>query len=515
MNDDELRGQRPSDASPGPSGGSWSASGPARPRGEGVPPEPALPAADGQPRGRRYREDSLPEDWTPPLPRRSAASPSGTAEASPLTPADAPVGASAAGRTASAGTRRTRWWWLLGLVLVLVLALVGAAVLFGFRPGNPPAPASSPAPSATPDPVEAALVTPGALTGLGSGWSVVTEDAAAGGTDAAQPLCLAADDATPQPERVAERRLTRATAGATALHRIATYPDETAAHSAYAAARARLGTCPGAYLSQGISATGAADEVAGVTASVEQATPQGHTVLVARTGRFLDVLDVAQDGAAPKPAAALAVLTDSLRAQCSDASGACPSSPALAMSELPPTGDPAGWLVAGDIPRIRPDAGVWRGADQPSLRLTGSQCEVVDLNHVPGATGRHRTYLLEDDPQAPRGFGVDEAVYDFASPAAALAFSRQVAANLTDCAQRTGTATVRQTYASPSPASGATFVVDQQVSASATARFRVTVVSRGDKAVFLLANPEKSFDFSDASFNAVAKRAGERLAQLS
>ena len=45
--------------------------------------------------------------------------------------------------------------------------------------------------------------------------------------------------------------------------------------------------------------------------------------------------------------------------------------------------------------------------------------------------------------------------------------------------------------------------------------FRVAVVTAGNRVSYLLANPSKDFDFTDAEWAAIALRAGQRASQAS
>lgn len=53
--------------------------------------------------------------------------------------------------------------------------------------------------------------------------------------------------------------------------------------------------------------------------------------------------------------------------------------------------------------------------------------------------------------------------------------------------------------------------VDQS---SATASFRSAVVVSGNRLVYLLANPNQTFDFTNETWAGVVSRAGQRLAEF-
>ena len=89
-----------------------------------------------------------------------------------------------------------------------------------------------------------------------------------------------------------------------------------------------------------------------------------------------------------------------------------------------------------------------------------------------------------------------------------------MAGNISGCAQRTTTATVKQTGSSPAPASGAMFLVDQKTNPTTSVRFRVAIVRRGADVTYLLANPSPAYDLADGVFAGLANRASDRLTQL-
>ena len=115
----------------------------------------------------------------------------------------------------------------------------------------------------------------------------------------------------------------------------------------------------------------------------------------------------------------------------------------VASAAVPPPGDPAGWLAPGDLPQLTPGVGAWHATDVDQMRLPGTQCEGVDLTTVPGASKRsQRTFLLTDDPRAPQGFGVDQAIYTFGSAEEAQSTLTKINQNMEACGSRAATATV-------------------------------------------------------------------------
>ena len=280
--------------------------------------------------------------------------------------------------------------------------------------------------------------------------------------------------------------------------------------------------CAGSTVLVGGTSTvaGLADAAAAVTVTLQEVKAEGHTVLLARTGRFLDIVDLGNPDKALSSAALAKAVAPSLQRQCGVAAGTCPTT-VKAESILGVTTGELGWLIENDLPRVTLGAGRWGATTSGPPNLVGSQCEAVDLNQVPKATqSLHRTYLLADDSAAPSGFGVDEAVYTFATATEATALVRKINANFESCRTRTRTATV--TTLKPAGTTGADgakvtvqeFTVVQRVSATKNVAFRVALAAVGTRVVYLLANPSGDFDFTDAQWTAVGTRAAQRATQF-
>ena len=145
---------------------------------------------------------------------------------------------------------------------------------------------------------------------------------------------------------------------------------------------------------------------------------------------------------------------------------------------------------------------------------------MANLNKLPGADDAlHRTYLLTDDPKAPEGFGVDEAVYVFGKSSEAASVLKTLKNNFKDCGDRTRTATVKDGSVTTVDAKGdqlvgTTYTVTQRISDSKTVTFRVGLAAVGARLVYLLANPSANFDFTQDAWDAVVGRAAQRATQF-
>jgi len=384
----------------------------------------------------------------------------------------------------------------------LALALIAGAVAYSILSRNPAAtnPAAKPV-----DP----LLTTTEVAALGDGtWQEV------GVTRT--PLCVG-QDTQPAAQRSASRLLT--SASGSVLQFVYTFADEPAATQAYAAQLADAGACPhDSVLIAGASTVkGLADSADAVRLTIQATKDEHHVLLLTRSGRTLNTFDVTGD-ANLSIATVAKVASAALARQCS-AGGTCPSTLTVADS-LPAAGDPAGWLVAADLPQVTPGSGKWTALPIQAITLQGSQCEDVDLTKVTGTMdSSERVFVLTGDSKAPAQFGIDHAVWRFSTPKAATSLASKLTGNIADCATNTPTATVN---AGPSikgvgngvQVTGKTWEITHKLS-TGTIVFRVAVVTAGNRVSYLLANPSKDFDFTDAEWAAIALRAGQRASQAS
>ncbi len=396
-------------------------------------------------------------------------------------------------------------------VVVLVAAAVWALTLRSNAPSGGP---SSTGTAVALDP----LLTVADLAGLGG----VTWADPPASSDGVRPICLSETaDGLPQAQRTDPRKIGASSSATDAVIQVVdTYPDEATASQAYAARLAQAGTCADtvALITGANTIDGLADSADLLRLTVQDESDQFHSLLLTRTGRTVNLIDVATSAAVPAPEIAT-VAAKPLSRQCGGGVGTCPGSIQVAAGP-PPPGNPYGWLVAADLPRITPGAGRWGPTDpQTVLDVVGSQCEAMNLKTVSGTQSvGQRTFLLADDASAPKGFGVDQVVYTFADSAAAQNLAKKLDTNLGDCPDRAPTASVTQgpavkgTGALKAKITGSTFMVTQKTETN-TVVFRVAVLTVGERLVYLLANPSTSFDFSDEDWSRLAVRAGQRASQ--
>ncbi len=405
---------------------------------------------------------------------------------------------------------------VISAVAVVALLVAAGVWLFTLRSGAPSGEPTNPDTASALDP----LVTAADLGSLGG----VTWTATTATSDTARPICLPATGAgVPNAQRSVSRRTTASDDESAAFVQvIETYADDTAATQAYTARTVQAGTCAEdvAWITGANSVSGLADAAISERLVVEEeAAGTFHTLLISRTGRAVSLIDIATTKS-PVNALDLAnVAGQALSRQCGGEQGTCPSSIGVA-TVPPPAGDPAGWLVEADVPRVTPGAGRWGATDpKTTLDVIGSQCEAMNLQSVSGTqSAGQRTLLLADDNAAPKGFGIDMVTYTFTSAKDAASLSAKLSENITKCHDRAPTATVVAGPAAKGTGegnlkfSGDTFEVTQKTETTSVL-YRVAVLTVDTKVVYLLANPTTGFDFTDSQWKAIAVRAGQRATQ--
>jgi hypothetical protein len=342
--------------------------------------------------------------------------------------------------------------------------------------------------------------------------------------DSPQPACFGGDAVEGQP--IPQQSLLRVlnstgSAPPAMLQQADAYATPEEAAQAFAVAARTLGGCTlaGAYIDSGAVVSGLGDQSTGLTLRVlDGATPQFRTVVLARTGRVLDIVDAAQPQSAIGVAKVALAAADTLNTQCRAAGGKCASGVRVAAAPPPLGGDVLGLLATSDLPPVGSGAAAWVGnkaqAPKPGA-VQGSSCERVDWGKEPATARIARTYLLQDSSSA---FGLDEVVLTLKTADDASKLAEEVRDNWADCEKRLLTSKVADpkkfetTGARGTPISGWTTVVKQN--SADTPTYRVGIAAAGTKVVFTFLNPQDKLDLSEDQFEQVTARAGQRATQV-
>lgn len=430
---------------------------------------------------------------------------------------------------------RTKLALLIGGVAAVVA--VGLAVIYAVA-GAGTAPRASEVPSASTPPTTSASSADAAALGESSlldpqgakpiapqrAWTV-QDTLRSDSEDAPGPACLGTDplEGAPTPQQKLVRTLAAdGKSPPAALHVAQVYASAADAGQAYAVTSKALGSCTitGDYLASGRVVKGAGDEATGsLIKSVAGSTVTGHTVLVSRTGRVLDVVDASQPKQPPNVNQVAKALATVVNAQCSGAGGACAN--AIAVNDGPPPvgGDEPGFLATGDLPPVSKQPAPWVAtpAEAPQQDFTGSSCETVNWTTLPAKDKFSRVYLLQD---VPGFFGLNEIKVTTKDKATATRLVDKIRGDWTSCEKRKLTASVSQPVkvtgvgAQGATITGYTATVSQKAG-DTTARYRVGIAAAGDQVAFTFLNPVGGLDMTTDQWNQVAVRAVQRATQIS
>jgi hypothetical protein len=442
-------------------------------------------------------------------------------------------------------SERTRWALALGAVAAVVIVglAIGYAVLgVGDQQGTVPAPSRPPGTGTTaattgassdPSPTaggallgDESMLSPAQAKRLDSKrtWkSVMTQRGAS--EDDPVAACFGAEPEGGQP--VSQQRILRVLSSSgksapSALHEATAYATPEEAAQAFTVASRTLGTCAaaGAWLASGRVVRGVGDQAAGAVTTVlnGQATTS-HSVIVSRTGRVVNVVDASGPGDGISMSNAAAALAEVTKVQCAAAGGKCPGDVKVEPGPPPLGGDQPGWPAAGDLPPAGDSLTPWNAApvDLPSEDFVGASCETVNWVTLPAEDRSMRVYLHPDSGNS--YFGVNVIRVITKDTKAATALVDKIKKDLETCRERRLTATVDDPEkvsgvgARNAKISGYTAVVEQKAT-DRTDKFRVGIVSVGNKVAYTFANPKGDFDFTDKQWNTIAVRAGERITQV-
>lgn len=432
------------------------------------------------------------------------------------------------------GTSWVRHHWraiLLTGVGVLVLALLLGWGIFSWQSDNRPVvtltPSPDPVPSATetpePEATEDNLITEQDAEEIvpGASW-VVTETATDRSEFPGRLTCLSSEPSAINPVIALQRQLgTSEDTQLAAMHQVDVYNTVEEAQQVFderSSAVANCGEVP-TYIESSSAVYGIADATLQLTVTFQNDPAQYHSLLLARNGRSISMVDVVRNGEPVAPEALVAGLLGSIHEICGPSEGACPNVPDIRPS-LPPVAEPAGWLIPSDLPRLRAGAGLWNARPPAQVTALGTGCENFPLATESGPLDRsQRTFLLTQDDATPGTFGLDQMVFSFGDEESAGQFAQRLVTNLSGCADRVMTAEVEQMPAATGTGAGGAaissqqFLVTQATSDDANVVFEVAVAAAGQHVTYAVATVTPDYRFGDEQWATLALRAAQRATQ--
>jgi hypothetical protein len=422
-----------------------------------------------------------------------------------------------------------------GVAVVVIIGLVlgYAALNVGGRP------AAEPSAGVSIDPSTGASVTPTPVALLDDSsmiddqmarqidpdrtWQVASTQR---GLDSNSPraACFPSDpvDGQPDPQQTIQRLLSSTGKNPPALlHQAESYGTPEEAAQAYVAISKALGSCAvvGAWIDSGRTVSGLGDQSSGAVVIVTDTGKQSfHSLVISRTGRVVDIVDVAQPESATSPKGVANALGEAITVQCTTSGGACAENVKVKAGPPPLGGDEPGFLAAGDLPPVGDTPSLWVGSSPapPDSDYIGANCETTDWSKVSATDKSMRTYTLQDNSTV---FGVDQIVVSMSDDKAASELVAKVKKDLDSCSDRKLTATVSKPSEIKGPGAENNEVDGwaanvSHKTASSTVKFRVGIVAVGSKVVWTLANPTDKLDFTDDQWQTIVLRSGQRASQV-
>jgi hypothetical protein len=434
-------------------------------------------------------------------------------------------------------SRRTKLALLIGSVaVVVVIGIVIGYVVTGGQPQNQPSLSPSAGTNATStsggksqDPTGTTLLTDASMLNPGQAkdldpkrtWKVASTPGGAN-EDAPHAACFGDNQVAgqPAPQQKIVRELTSSGKKApTALHEATAYNSPEEASQAYVIASKTIGGCAvaGFYIESGHIVSGAGSQAAGVVVmEVQGKKRQAHSVVLNRSGRVMNLVDVVQPSKAVAIAAVADVLGQVNGAQCRAAGGECGGNSTVKDGPPPLGGDEPAFLTTGDLPPAGAKVEPWVATqvEPPKAEFQGSQCEGVRNWAIVSAESRSaRVYLPQESGKD--FFGLNEIVLTMKDAKAARKQVEKIKSSIWNCRANRLTAKVTERTkvtgigTQKTKVRGWTAVVSQ-TSTQGVAKYRVGIVSARDKVVYTFLNPNSNQDFTNHQWNTVAVRAGER-----
>jgi len=241
------------------------------------------------------------------------------------------------------------------------------------------------------------------------------------------------------------------------------------------------------------------------------------TVGVARSGfvtsTFVHQIDQPRG---PQMVAFAKTLDDSLGLLCGNTGGSCQFADQV-HSVAPPVIKPPGYLGVVDLPPVANLAKVWIGTPPTRAKTNQSAttCDEAQFNGKSVSGVKTRFYVVPEAKQLPRTFGISETVAEFKSEKAAKSYQKRLETRLRKCEDRVLTAHVRDPSRLREPGVNAgAWSLSLEASDKMDVEYRLALVRNGPRLAEILFTPVGRFDVTKGAFNALALRAGQRLAEL-
>jgi hypothetical protein len=245
------------------------------------------------------------------------------------------------------------------------------------------------------------------------------------------------------------------------------------------------------------------------------------TVGVARSGFVTSTfVHQAESRHGPRMSDFADILDDSLGLLCGSTGGICQLANDVRPVQPPVTGEANGFLGAVDIPPVANLAKMMVGTPPKhypsSKNPAATPCDEAQFKGD-GVTGvRSRSYVVLHAKQVPTTFGFTETIATFPGEGRAENYLKRLDERLRKCEDRNKYAAhVRGPHRDgEGPVKIRTWWLSLETTPNDEIEYRVALVRNGSRVAQVLFTPVGRFDVSGRAFNALAIRAGQRLAEL-
>lgn len=247
---------------------------------------------------------------------------------------------------------------------------------------------------------------------------------------------------------------------------------------------------------------------------------QRQYVALSRTGLAVTSLVVTSPAFRPvSPSQVFRLLTSATNSLCPTSQGACASRRAVAKPVLPAGEHGAvGFMAAIDLPVFADLPDPWVGTNPTRVRPNPAStlCDNSDFLANGAQRVASRYFVVPTAPKLADIFGMSQTIGSFSNAKAARTFVASTARTIAGCHDRQLSLEVTGTKSFEDNAvRGQLWAIELRTSQNASTTVRMFMVRAGADVAQLTFSPTARYDLSQAQFEALAFRAGHRLAQRS
>jgi hypothetical protein len=241
------------------------------------------------------------------------------------------------------------------------------------------------------------------------------------------------------------------------------------------------------------------------------------TVGVARSGLITSTfVHQVERGEGPRIKAFSDILDDSLALLCESTGGVCQLASDVQPVQPPVAAEGRGFLGVVDLPPVANLAKVWVGTKyRGRANPAATTCDKAEFNGDGAGSVRSRIYVVPEAGHLPQPFGISETTVGFGSEKRARAYLKRLEKRIRTCEDRVLGTRVRGPHrAAQGIIKVRSWWMSFEVNDRQTVEYRMALVRNGSRVAQVTFTPVGKYDVTGRAFNALAIRAGQRLAEL-